>query len=499
MPDVRAPTDARLGLDPSRPPRIGILVLTHSAGSTLANLLDRIPPEFRPRISTIFVCDDAGADSANLAGLAYKQVDKLLPLTIISNATNLGYGGNQKVGYRLAIDTGLDIMVLLHGDGHYAPEDLPDIVDPLLRGEWDAVIGSQMLARGGALRNGIPGYKYLCNKFLTGVQNALLSTAFSQLHSGYRAYSVPALASIPFTRNSDRSNFDTQIVVQLLDAGKRITEVPVRTSYRDGTSCVNELTQAWDATTDVVRYRLSKLGFLSGELGGVEASYRLKEGEESSHEVIQRWLAELPPSRILDLGCSGGHLSNRIRGLGHEMTSVDIEELPGVRERVDRFIRADLDRGLPDEVREAGPFDLVLAADVLEHLREPQQLLDELADFLGNGGLLIASVPNFAHWYVRLRTALGLFDYDQRGILDKGHVRFFTRRSFRRHLLGSGFKILREEATGLPLEVLTKRRSSALLALDRFAVSARPTLFGYQFVCQCAIPATRILTSSPND
>jgi SAM-dependent methyltransferase len=181
-------------------------------------------------------------------------------------------------------------------------------------------------------------------------------------------------------------------------------------------------------------------------------------------------------------------LASRVRALGHHVTAADIVELPQVRDRVDRFVCADLDHGLPDELIKLGPFDVVLAADVLEHLREPGQLLEQIRDVLGERGALIVSVPNFGHWYARVRTALGLFDYDQRGVLDRGHLRFFTRRSFVRQLRDAGFTITRQEATGLPLEILTRghgRVVRRLGQLDRLAVAARPTLFGYQFVCQC--------------
>jgi hypothetical protein len=101
-------------------------------------------------------------------------------------------------------------------------------------------------------------------------------------------------------------------------------------------------------------------------------------------------------------------------------------------------------------------------------------------------------VPNFGHWYSRGRTALGLFDYDQRGILDNGHVRFFTRRGFLRRLRHAGFTVVRHEATGLPLDVLSGGQGifkRVLKLADRVAVAARPTLFGYQIVCQCEAPA----------
>ena len=106
-------------------PRIGILVVAYNAESTLATVLDRVPKEFRPRISQIFVCDDASQDSTYLVGLGYQQMAPELPLTVIRHPGNLGYGGNQKAGYRLAIEHDLDIVVLLHGDGQYAPERSP--------------------------------------------------------------------------------------------------------------------------------------------------------------------------------------------------------------------------------------------------------------------------------------------------------------------------------------------------------------------------------------
>ena len=133
------------------------------------------------------------------------------------------------------------------------------------------------------------------------------------------------------------------------------------------------------------------------------------------------------------------------------MTGVDLTVHDGVKERVDRFVQADLDQGLPPELD--GPYDVVLAADVLEHVRRPDALLAQLHDVLAPGGSLIVSVPNFGHWYPRIRVALGRFDYDRRGILDADHVRFFTRRSFERLVTAEGFTVARRDATGLPLEV----------------------------------------------
>lgn len=475
-----------------RSPRIGILVVAYNAASTLAQVLDRVPRDFRPRISQVFVCDDASQDSTYLVGLGYKQVRDDLPLTVVRHPGNLGYGGNQKAGYRMAIEHDLDIVVLLHGDGQYAPECLPEILAPLERGECDAVFGSRMLEPGAARKGGMPLYKYLGNQVLTRFENRMLGTGLSEFHSGYRAYSVDALRSIPFEDNSDGFNFDTQIIIQLVEAGRRIVEVPIPTYYGDEICYVNGLRYARDVTSDVLRYRLGKLGFGAAGSGSVGDEYALKHAEDSSHTLILQRLAHLPKGRVLDLGCSGGLLSERVRALGHHVTGVDVLELSGVRRRLDRFVRADLDRGLPEEVEAHAPYDVVLAADVLEHVREPERLLEQARDVLTPRGVLLASVPNFGHWYARGRTALGVFDYDQRGILDRGHVRFFTRRGILRRLREAGFEVMRTEATGLPLEVLAGGNGAVrrtLQALDRAAVAARPTLFGYQFVCLCGVAA----------
>jgi glycosyltransferase involved in cell wall biosynthesis/ubiquinone/menaquinone biosynthesis C-methylase UbiE len=482
-------------------PKIGILIVAYNAATTLAQVLDRVPKDFRPRITRVFVCDDASEDSTYLVGLGYKQLSTDLPLTVIRHEDNLGYGGNQKAGYRLAIEHDLDIVVLLHGDGQYAPECLAEIVAPLERGECDAVLGSRMMVKGAARKGGMPLYKYVGNKLLTRFENRLLGTSLSEFHSGYRAYSVKALKSIPFERNSDDFNFDTQIIIQLTDAGKRIVEVPIPTYYGDEICYVNGLRYARDVATDVVRYRLAKLGFRSDELGGVGEEYAMKESEDSSHAVILRWLEQLPAGKLLDLGCSGGLISERARALGHRVVGVDLLELPQARERVDRFILADLDHGLPAEVEQEAPFDIVLAGDVLEHVRDPGLVLEQARRLLVTRGALIVSVPNFGHWYVRARALLGIFDYDQRGLLDRTHVRFFTRRSIQRELRQAGFKTVRTHVTGLPLEVLSRGTGGlgggAVRLLDRAAVAIRPTLFGYQLLYHCETSAAPVLIDEP--
>lgn len=480
--------------------RIGVLVVAYNAATTLAQTLDRIPASFRHRIHEVLVGDDHSSDSTYLVGLGYQAVTRDLPVTVVRHPRNLGYGGNQKWGYRHAIDRGWDIAVLLHGDGQYAPEILDQMVAPIEEGRAEAVFGSRMMQPGEARKGGMPAYKYVGNRILTTVQNRVVGTDLSEWHSGYRAYDVRALAKLPFESNDDGFNFDTQIIIQLHEAKQRIAEIPIPTYYGDEICYVDGIRYARDVARDVSRYRAHKMGFGTGELAFGSEGYELKDDADSSHGRLEAWLALRSPSRILDLGCSDGVVGARLVAQGHEVVGVDRIEHKGVRERLTDFYEADLEQGVPAEVGDG--FDVIVAADVLEHVRDPASLLASLADRLRPGGRVVTSVPNFGHWYPRARVALGRFDYDARGILDQDHLRFFTHRSFSRLVRAAGWEIIRTEAVGLPLAVAERGAPSAGASsgtggglrrwvgrVDRGAVAVRPQLFAYQYLYELAPPS----------
>jgi 2-polyprenyl-3-methyl-5-hydroxy-6-metoxy-1,4-benzoquinol methylase len=472
--------------------KIGILVVAYNAASTLAQTLDRIPVDFRGEIHEVLVGDDHSQDATHLVALGYQQISPDLPLTIVRHAENLGYGGNQKWGYRYAIEQGWDVVVLLHGDGQYAPELLPSIIEPIVEGRAEAVFGSRIMNQGEARRGGMPAYKYAGNRILTTFQNAVVGTDLTEWHSGYRAYDVKALAKLPLEDNADGFNFDTEIIIQLHEAGYRIHEIPIPTYYGDEICYVDGMGYAKDVTKDVLRYRAHKLGFGTGEKAFATSAYDLKEGADSSHGRIQRWMSLRPPSRVLDLGCSDGELGARLMEMGHEVVGVDFEEHKGVREKLTDFFQADLEQGIPEGV--GGDYDVVLCADVLEHVRRPERVLDDARAALRPGGSVITSIPNFAHWYPRARVAIGRFDYDARGILDRSHLRFFTKRSFAHLVQSAGWSIRRQESIGLPLEVVDRGASSTggssfrtiVRRADRALVGLRPQLFAYQFIYELA-------------
>ncbi|MDF1603138.1 bifunctional glycosyltransferase/class I SAM-dependent methyltransferase [Nocardioides sp. YIM 152315] len=469
-------------------PRVGVLVVAYNAAGTLVQTLARMPARFARKVDHVLVCDDASSDETYEVGLRF-QSGSTLPLTIVRHEQNLGYGGNQKHGYGWAIEQELDVVVLLHGDGQYAPEHIEDLVAPLAAGDADAVFGSRMMVPGGARAGGMPLYKYVGNRILTGVQNRLVGLDLTEWHSGYRAYRVDALVDLDLASYSDGFDFDTEIILGLHAQGKRIAEVPIPTYYGDEICYVNGMKYAKDVTLDVLKYRLRGLGFGTPiEAGRDERAYELKPSEHSSHGVMLDWLGQVPPTGVLDVGCSDGQFAALIGRLGHRVTGVDLVKHMGVSERMDRFVEADLNQGLPAEV--GRDYRTIVAGDVLEHVIDPQSLLADLADRLVEDGEVIVSVPNFAHWYPRTRVAIGRFDYDQRGLLDNGHVRFFTRASFERLVRRSGMRIVERRVVGSPVDVLDRTGQDNLLvrvvrrvaAIDRLATRVWPTMFGYQFL-----------------
>ena len=214
--------------------------------------------------------------------------------------------------------------------------------------------------------------------------------------------------------------------------------------------------------------------------------YRLKADPYSSHSVILRRFPAGAGNKVLDVGAAEGYLAEILTQRGFEVTC--LERDPGLAaaaaEKCSRVVVADLGRELPPL---EGPFDVIVYGDILEHLSDPARVLSSLNQYLMEDGIAIVSVPNVAHLWVRLQLLLGRFDYAERGILDRTHLRFFTRKSFLRLLAESKLTLIELIPTPVPLPLLIPERLhgrwlSILHALN--AVTARwfPGLFAYQFV-----------------
>lgn len=208
--------------------KIVVVMPAHNAARTLERTVEAIPRDW---VDEVLLVDDSSTDDT--VALARK-----LPLQVIWHPHNVGYGGNQKTCYLHALQRDADVVVMLHPDGQYEPSLIPRLVEPILRGEADMVLGSRLAEPGAALAGGMPLYKYVANRVLTTIENAVLGTHLSEMHTGYRAYSRELLMRIPFLRNSLGFSFDSEVLFQTVHFGFRIAEVPARSRYFDDASSI---------------------------------------------------------------------------------------------------------------------------------------------------------------------------------------------------------------------------------------------------------------------
>lgn len=467
--------------------RLLIFVVAYNASSTIKPLLERIPPAVFEYDYKVLIIDDSSADETFERSLDYQGLNPNLNLEVLYNPENQGYGGNQKLGYQYALEMGYDAVVLLHGDGQYAPELIEDLVLPVLTGEADAVFGSRMARPKDAIRGGMPFYKFLGNRVLTLVQNFLLKAKLTEFHSGYRVYSTAALREIPFQRNTNDFHFDTEIIIQFLRKGFRIKEVPIPTFYGDEVCHVNGFKYALDVASTTIVSRLHDMNIFYQRKYDVEAPedvYDIKLGYMSSHTVT---LDRIPPgSRVLDVGSGRGLMSEQLKHKDCYVHAVDI--LPPDKAVADRFTQADFDE--QGWVVSPEGHDYVLLLDLVEHLKAPERFLDELRSKAGTPKpTVIITVPNVAYFITRFSLLFGNFRYGKRGILDLTHRRLFTFKTLLSLLEQSGFRVTNVQGLPAPFPKAVGRNSlgMGLLELNRLLIKLSRGLFSYQIYAE-AVP-----------
>ncbi len=468
--------------------RIAVLIVTYNAENTLRRVLERIPAEVWEKVEEVFVFDDQSQDHTIEVGLEYRRDTQRKNLHIFRNDKTLGYGGNQIRGYQYAIQRGFDIVALLHGDGEYPPEALSELLEPLERDEADAVFGSRMVVAGAALKGGMPSYTLVGNRILSTLENALLGMGLTEFHSGYRLYSVAALKDVPFEKNTHDFHFDTQIIIQLHAAHKRIVEIPIPTNYGAQIRALHGIRYAKNVLVSLLRYRAHELGLTHRPEYAIAPTYNAKESPRGSHAQLVEMIPRTA-KRVLDLGCGEGAISVALVERGHEVVSIDSQ---APKPPLPHFIRADLTDEWP--LAESHRFEAIVLADVLEHLTHPHELLLRTLPHLANRGRLFVSVPNVAHWSVRALVLSGRFDYTSRGILDEGHVRFFTRRSAEQMFRDVGLRVETYRATPVPWERVLPRALSTMVNVveqaDYALTRIQPGLFAYQHLFEL-VPNSR--------
>lgn len=224
--------------------KVIVVLPAYNAERTLEQTVKDIPRDW---VDEILLVDDASQDET-------WRVAQRLGVATVRHQENRGYGGNQKTCYAEALKRGADIVVMVHPDYQYDPALIPQLIEPLLRNESDAVFGSRMLG-GQFIEGGMPLWKFYGNVMLTALENMVLHVFFSEYHSGFRAYSKRYLQSVNLLANSDDFVFDTEIIVQGIAQGLHIREVPITTRYFDSASQISFLKS--------VRYALSIVGVLT--------------------------------------------------------------------------------------------------------------------------------------------------------------------------------------------------------------------------------------------
>ena len=480
----------------ARGKRLGVFVISYNAELLIQETLRRIPEEIWREAEVVYVVDDCSMDETTRKAMDYP--DPHGKLVVFRNRVNRRYGGNQKFGYQYAIDRGLDAVVMLHGDGQYAPEMLPDLFRPLVEEEADVVIGSRMINRRDALKGGMPKYKFVANIALTWIENLLSGLSMSEFHSGYRGYSTRFLRRVPLWDNSNEWHFDTHILFQARQADARICELPIPTRYGNEVCHVNGISYGLNCIRSALLFRLHRWGLVRLNRYDIAprtlVDARKLDDPYSSHSLILRRLRQmkLQGDTALDLGFGCAAIASALAKEGVTLDGID-RDPRAIAESGALFRRTfqhDLNQlaALPLEEK----YDIILAADILQFLVDPADALSRLKKYLVKGGLLAVALPNVVNIQTRLRILFGQFPLHHRGILEEQALHFYTLDSMRQLLQKAGWKVEETDITSFPLTLvfpfLRRRRWRLPLWICRGFTLLFKGLFAYQGVLFCKNP-----------
>ena len=237
-----------------------VLMPAYNAGATIEKVFARIPAQAKERIRRYVVVNDGSTDDTEVALARLRtQYPGLVTLT---HATNKGYGAAEKTLLSYALEEKADVAIVLHSDGQYSPEKLPELLRPFDHDTADLVQGSRMLGRG-ALQGGMPLYKFIANKSLTAIENWAFGMKLAEYHSGYMLYSRKTLQSIPLRKLSDSFDFDLEMIVMARVKGLRIQEIAIPTIYADEVSHLKPIRYGLRVLSVVCSYKRGRYARLS--------------------------------------------------------------------------------------------------------------------------------------------------------------------------------------------------------------------------------------------
>lgn len=454
--------------------KVLIFIVAYNAENTITNVLKRIPKNLSKKYNlSILIIDDASPDNTKEVAEYYLNQGYWCKIRILKNQFNQGYGGNQKLGYQYAIDNDFDVVALLHGDGQYAPEELPYLIKPFtMKNLPGAVFGSRMISAKNAIKGGMPYYKFVGNKVLTTFQNLLLGSNLSEFHSGFRIYNVETLKNLPFKLNTNDFHFDTEIIVQLFSFGSHVIELPIPTYYGDEKCHVNGIKYAWDVIKTSIKARIIKMGiFYDPKFSFDKTHTRSKVNTLNFLSLDSLILKKIKKgSVILDLSHDKNNLLNALKKYKN-CKIISIKDPLNLDQKIftDQFL---------------SQINYIFILDLINRLDDPESLLKKIRGKLNAKTHIdiIVSSANIGFFITRIMLFFGHFNYARRGILDIQHKRLFTLKSFEQIFKYQGFEITSKEYLPgpYPLAINFNFLSKSLLKINILLIKALPGLFSYQ-------------------
>jgi glycosyltransferase involved in cell wall biosynthesis len=467
-------TDAATGDSPesrkNNRGRLLIFIVAYNAENTIETVLKRIPQSLSNDYEIeILIIDDSSQDSTfERSELAKRRGLVPFKMTVLFNPINQGYGGNQKIGFHYAINNDFDYVALVHGDGQYAPECLPELVGVLAEKEADAVFGSRMMNGFSALKGGMPLYKFIGNRILTIFQNYILHSKLSEFHSGYRLYSTSSLKKIPFDLNSNDFHFDTEIIIQLITAKLCIKELPIPTFYGDEICHVNGLKYAWDVCRTTLQSKIQKFHIF------YDRKFDCAPQDTTNVDIFDAFSVEAAFLKTLDQSSNILIMGNAAQGL--------ISKLQANNHNITVHASGLMNFCL----EECKNIDYLVIFDDTELSQRPSELIERLKEIYSFNQEIkfVLAVGNIGFIITRILLLLGRFSYTKRGIINFGHFHFFTLQSLKNLILQNGFKF--ENVIGVPIQYSKIFRSKLLAALcgniHQMLIWLRSSVFSYQFL-----------------
>lgn len=448
--------------------KILVYLIAYDPKSALSRTLNNFSSSFISDSAfelEVLIIHDTSINSTDKEPYTNRILGSSIPITIITNPFEVGHGGNQKLAFDYAIDGGFNILVSMQENDKCSPENFIKLIEPLLTGDAQAVFGFE------------------AKRFLQ-ILNPLI------IQPDCSAYCTKALSTIPFHLNSNLLDFNIDVLIQLNIKKARIENISIPASIGNDTHHFSVLEYTHKIIFCSLARKLHNLGIFYNPKYDLNPSnpYQSKFHFYSSHSKSLEYIKG--NEKILSLGSGPIELVEPFIKKGAKVSILDQYIDQNMSGNCEEAISMDLDSLDLNSLKTNDRFDLILALDIIEHLKSPEKLLEELSrDKRLINAKIIITTPNIAFIVIRAMLLFGQFNYGNRGILDITHTRLPTFRSLKRMLTQSGYKIEKLEGIPVPFPIVINNHliSSALIGINNLLIKLAPSLFSFQIYCEARI------------